>query len=149
MSQGFDPTVPVFGSGLQSNPVRANLNALFSSNSGNTAPSNPALGTLWVDTSVPTNVTLKIYNGTAWVPLIFHLETPAAVTFAGSQSRFVFTQGPPVGTWVLVHNLNCFPSVTIVDATNFVIIPDTIHYDSANQITVTFVVPVSGQAFVN
>lgn len=149
MSQGFDPTVPVFGSGLQSGPVRVNFDALFSSNSGVAAPANPVAGTLWVDVSVPANVKLKIYNGTVWVTLVEHIEDATLLTFKGSQARYVHPQAIASLTWIVNHNLNVFPSVTVVDAGNNQVIPNNIQYNSSNQITITFAVPSIGQAFIN
>ena len=61
---------------------------------------------------------------------------------------FVFTQGPPSATWVIVHNLNKNPSVTVVDTGDSVIIP-SIHYDNVNQVTVTFGSATSGKAYLN
>ena len=61
---------------------------------------------------------------------------------------FVFTQGAPSAVWVIVHNLNKQPSVTVVDTGESVVIP-TVHYDSANQITATFGSATSGKAYLN
>lgn len=61
---------------------------------------------------------------------------------------FVFTQGPPSSTWVIVHNMNKFPAIEIVDSGDSVIIP-SIHYDNVNQITATFGSATSGKAYLN
>ena len=61
---------------------------------------------------------------------------------------FVFTQGPPSATWVIVHNMNKYPSIEVVDTGDSVIIP-TIHYDNVNQITATFGSATSGKAYLN
>jgi hypothetical protein len=66
----------------------------------------------------------------------------------GVSPTFIFTQSSPLATWTIVHNLNKWPSVTIVDSGNSVIIP-SIHYDSVNQTTVTFGSPTSGKAYLN
>lgn len=63
-------------------------------------------------------------------------------------SSFVFTQGIPASTWVIVHNLNKQPSITVVDTGDSVVIP-TVHYDNPNQITVTFGSATTGKAYLN
>jgi len=51
-------------------------------------------------------------------------------------------------TWVVNHNLNKYPSVTIVDSGNNVVIAD-IAYSSKTQLTITFTSASSGKAFLN
>ena len=65
-----------------------------------------------------------------------------------SQGTFVFTQDNVADTWVIVHNLNKYPSATVVDSGLNVNIGD-ITYDSKNQITIRFSAPFSGKAFLN
>ncbi len=145
MVQGFDPNVPVPGS-AQSAPIKTNFNALFTTNSGPNPPASPNIGTLWIDTSDANNIKLKWFDGTVFRTLLEKLEsTPMAVS---GQTTFVqnFTNAT---TLIVTHNLNKFPSVTVVDTTNSVILPDNIVYDNANQITITFSVPTSGKVFLN
>jgi hypothetical protein len=61
---------------------------------------------------------------------------------------YTFTQSSAVNPWVILHNLNRHPSVTIVDSGGYVIEPD-VHYDSLNQVTVTFAAVTSGVAYLN
>lgn len=63
--------------------------------------------------------------------------------------RFTFTQGVSDSTWVIKHNLNAEPSVTVVDTAGKVQIPDEIIYDSKNQITVQFLSEFAGKAYLN
>ena len=56
-------------------------------------------------------------------------------------------------TWTITHNLNRFPSVTVVDSANTVVI-GTIVYNSINQLTITFfaggsAVAFQGKAYLN
>mgnify|MGYP003624649924 FL=1 len=53
-----------------------------------------------------------------------------------------------IATWVITHNLGKFPSVTIVDVNNEIVIGD-IDYTSSNIVTVTFNNPFAGCAFLN
>lgn len=63
-------------------------------------------------------------------------------------ASYIHTQGAPSDTWIITHNLNRQPSVTVVDTGDSVIIP-SIHYDSANQVTLTFGSATSGKAYLN
>ena len=54
----------------------------------------------------------------------------------------------PLASWVITHNLGKFPSVTIVDVNNEIVIGD-IDYTSSNIVTVTFNNPFAGCAFLN
>jgi hypothetical protein len=62
--------------------------------------------------------------------------------------NFDFTQGVPSATWIIQHNLNKYPSATVVDSGGNVNIGD-ITYDSKNQITIRFSAPFSGEAYLN
>lgn len=62
---------------------------------------------------------------------------------------FVYEQGIASDTWVIVHNLGKYPSVTAVDSAGNVQIPDEVQYDSENQITVQFIGSFAGKAFLN
>src|SRR4249919_3282519 len=65
-----------------------------------------------------------------------------------SGSTHIHTQGSPSSIWVIGHNLGWWPSITVVDTGNTVIDPD-IHYDSINQVTLTFGSPTTGKAYLN
>lgn len=61
---------------------------------------------------------------------------------------YVFTQGVPAATWTITHNLNKFPSVSVVDTANSNGFGD-VTYNSANQLTITFSGAFAGKAFLN
>ncbi len=63
-------------------------------------------------------------------------------------NTFVFSQPSTSATWVIVHNMGKFPSVSIVDSGKSLVIGN-VTYDSLNQVTITFSVPFSGSAFLN
>lgn len=69
-------------------------------------------------------------------------------TVGSSDRNFVHNQGAAATSWTVNHGLGKFASVMVVNSGNNVIIPD-IHYDSANQITLTFGSPQDGKAYVN
>jgi len=66
----------------------------------------------------------------------------------GSDANYVHTQGSPSTTWVVVHNLNKYVAVDVVDTGGSVVIPN-VHYDSLNGVTLIFGSPTSGKVFVN
>ena len=51
-------------------------------------------------------------------------------------------------TWSITHNLNKYPSVSIVDSSNEEVIGEVEHIN-ANSLTVKFSAPFSGKAFLN
>ena len=61
---------------------------------------------------------------------------------------YTHTQASASATWTIVHNLNCKPSVTIVDSGGNLQIGDVL-YDSDNQITLAFAAAFSGFAYLN
>ena len=63
------------------------------------------------------------------------------------------TQSSVSNTWTITHKLNRFPSVTVIDSTNTVVI-GTVVYNSVNQLTITFfaggsAVAFQGKAYLN
>jgi len=50
--------------------------------------------------------------------------------------------------WVITHNLGRYPSVTVVDNDNKVVVGD-IKYDNTNTVTITFDAAFTGCAFLN
>lgn len=85
---------------------------------------------------------------TEWVPL-YGPSTPGPQGPQGPPgASFTFTQATLSASWVVVHNLNVFPSVTVVDSGGTQILAD-VHYDNANQVTLTFGSPTSGKAYLN
>lgn len=61
---------------------------------------------------------------------------------------FVFDQPSLSTIWTVVHNLDGFPFVSTVDTAGTVI-HGSVHYDSADQVTITFSEPLSGRAFLS
>lgn len=65
-----------------------------------------------------------------------------------AHGTYTHSQSAASATWTIVHNLNCKPSVTIVDSGGNVQIGEVL-YVSDNQITVTFAAAFSGYAYLN
>jgi hypothetical protein len=101
------------------------------------SPGPPGDVEIYEQPNIPTE---PVEIGALWI------DTDAAPS--GFVSTFIFTQSMPSATWTIVHNLNKWPSVTIIDSGDSIIIP-SVHYDSVNQITVTFGSATSGKAYLN
>ena len=66
---------------------------------------------------------------------------------------FTHNQNTTSNTWTITHNLNRFPSVTVVDSGNTVV-EGTVVYNSNKQLTITFFsagspLAFSGKAYLN
>ena len=66
---------------------------------------------------------------------------------------YTHNQSTTSNTWTITHNLNRFPSVTVVDSAD-TIVYGTVVYNSANQLTITFfqggsALAFSGKAYLN
>jgi len=61
---------------------------------------------------------------------------------------YIHTQDVPLTTWIINHNLGSFPSVTVVDSLNHVVVGD-ISYNNSNMLTITFSIPFAGYAYLN
>ena len=59
---------------------------------------------------------------------------------------YTHNQSSTSDTWTITHNLNRFPSVTVVDSAD-TIVYGTVVYNSANQLTITFFEGSSALAF--
>jgi hypothetical protein len=66
----------------------------------------------------------------------------------GSDANYVHSQTTPDDVWVISHNLGKFPAVDVVDSASTVVIGE-VHYEDENSITVSFVAPFAGKAFLN
>ena len=62
--------------------------------------------------------------------------------------HFVFTKSTPDSIWEITHDLDKYPSVTVVDSAGSVVIGD-ITYTSKSALTVTFSAAFSGKAYLN
>ena len=65
-----------------------------------------------------------------------------------ADKTFVYTQAVPATNWVINHNLNKFPSVTVVDSGNTTV-EGSITYNNQNTVTLSFSAQFSGKAYLN
>jgi|TARA_B110000503_G_scaffold128722_1_gene200130 hypothetical protein len=72
----------------------------------------------------------------------------ALFTLAAGDKNFVFSQAAASATWVVQHNLNKFPSCTMVLGTGQQGYGDVTFIDE-NNLTITFASAESGKAYIN
>lgn len=61
---------------------------------------------------------------------------------------YTHNQGTSSSTWTITHNLGYYPSVTVVDNGNNVVIGD-VSYVSVNQVSVSFSASFGGKAYLS
>jgi hypothetical protein len=66
----------------------------------------------------------------------------------GGDKTYAYPQDVPSDTWVVTHNMNKYPSVSVVDSAGSAVVGEVL-YDSINQVTINFSAPFSGKAFFN
>jgi hypothetical protein len=69
------------------------------------------------------------------------------VSSSSSTLEYVHTQGTPLDTWVIDHNMGCYPSVTVIDSSNNQV-EGSVTYDTINRITIRFTSGFSGRAIL-
>jgi hypothetical protein len=62
--------------------------------------------------------------------------------------HYTHAQAVPAAVWVVVHNLGKYPSVSVADSAGTDWVGD-VHYDSIDQVTVTFGRPFAGTCYLN
>ena len=78
----------------------------------------------------------------------FPLNVLAEYVSQSLTPTYIFEQIIPTSTWVIQHDLESFPSVTIVDSANNVVVGYQM-YNNNNQITLQFSAPFAGKAYLN
>ena len=69
-------------------------------------------------------------------------------TGGGSSSTYVHTQGEAASAWLIVHNMNKRPSVTVVDTADSVV-EGELQYVDDDRVLVTFKGAFKGKAYLN
>lgn len=95
-----------------------------------------------------------IVAGTADHSILLNRDLPdqhpiSAITgLEEALSTFVFEQGVASNVWVIEHNLNKYPTITLVDSAG-VEFQARKEYNSLNQVTVYLNGATTGKAFLN
>lgn len=64
-----------------------------------------------------------------------------------NNTSYLYIQETISNKWVITHNMNKFPSVTIIDENNSLIFTD-VCYDNENQITINFSKEIKGKVYL-
>ena len=86
-------------------------------------------------------------NGSLDLNKYYDFATFTISTGIGDKT-FVFTQGVPALVWTIQHDLNKFPSVSVVDTANTGVLSQ-IDYIDNNNITITNTAQFAGKAYLN
>lgn len=65
-----------------------------------------------------------------------------------NDKNYVHNQTTSSDTWVIQHNLNKLPSVTVIDSAEEEVVGE-ITYNNINQLTIRFAAPFKGKATLN
>ena len=77
-----------------------------------------------------------------------YLMADGSVNGNGGDLNFIHNQGVASATWAITHGLNKYPSITVIDSANRVVVGQ-IEYININSLTITFTASFSGKAYLN
>ena len=72
----------------------------------------------------------------------------AAETIEAKSKTYVFEQGIAAESWDIVHNLNKYPSVTVIDSAGDQVFAN-LNYVDENELVLNFGAEFSGKAYLN
>ena len=105
-----------------------------------------------VPENYPVTITLHLlsgdYNDFINKPSINGVTLVGNQTSEDLQLAYVYTQNEASDVWVIHHHLDKYPSVTIVDSANTVVLGQ-VSYDSKEQVTIRFNGTFKGKAYLN
>ena len=134
----FDVTDPI--TGLTSTTL---VDSILTQNA------NPGGTTLTIAGNISITGTLADSNASVGTNGQVLTSTVTGIAWADNvQATFEFTQGVPATTWNITHNLNKFPSITVIDTGNTVVTGEY-NYTSNNTVTLTFSAAFAGKAYLN
>jgi hypothetical protein len=97
-------------------------------------------------------------NTTTYVNDIISITTPSGTSSFGTSDvvtqvvvpdiAYAHTQGTASATWTILHNLDFYPNVTVVDSAG-TIVEGEISYTNRNQVVLTFAASFSGKAYLS
>tara|TARA_R110002126_G_scaffold206843_1_gene353932 strand:- start:191 stop:631 length:441 start_codon:yes stop_codon:yes gene_type:complete len=77
-----------------------------------------------------------------------YLMADGSVGTNAGDLNFIHNQGVASASWSITHNLNKFPSITVIDSANRVVV-GAVEYININSLTITFTASFSGKAYLN
>ena len=75
-------------------------------------------------------------------------QQDGGVVSVSYNDTYVHTQGAPSSSWLVTHDMNKYPSVTVVDSSDNVV-EGEVEYNSLNTLTINFSGGFSGKAYIN
>ena len=144
---GTDLTVPLFLD--VADPITGVVQTTLA-DSIMTQNANPGGTTLTIAGNISIAGTLADNNGNIGVLGKVLTSTGAGIVWDDSpqSATFVFTQGVPATTWNITHNLGKFPSITVIDTGNTVVVGEY-NYTSNTNVILTFSAGFAGKAYLN
>lgn len=82
------------------------------------------------------------------LPLRMTMPDVQVVEVYSQNSTYIFTQAVAAADWYIQHDLNKYPSVTVVDSANTLVMGG-VEYVSPNVVILHFSAPFSGKAYLN
>ena len=105
----------------------------------------------------PIHASEHLTNGVDSIPVVTTLQDGLMAkedkikldsAVANSHSNYTHNQITPLSTWNIIHNLNRYPNVTIVDSAGNLVITD-IKYISENEVQSNSTAPFGGKAHLS
>lgn len=76
------------------------------------------------------------------------LQADLHITTKGKDKHFTYEQAIASAEWVIIHNLNKKPAITVVDSADTVWYGEY-EYNDLNTVTLRFNAPFTGKAYLN
>lgn len=96
----------------------------------------------------PNDTVMVAFVGDSMIDGIIIENISSGIISNNPDTTFVHEQIASSAEWIITHNLNKYPSVTLVDSAGSVVGGD-IEYVSQNEINIKFSSAFSGRAFLN
>jgi len=91
---------------------------------------------------------LSYKSGSGVIKALHYYGLQVDIDGVETDKNFVFTQGTASTTWNIQHNLNKFPSVSVVNNNNVLMYGETTYVDT-NNLIINFSAGFSGKAYLN
>jgi hypothetical protein len=103
-----------------------------------------------INSGQPINIAVQqpALQNTIIIPTSTTSMSIKGVTGGGGDAHYMHSQGTAEANWVVNHNLNKKPSVTVVDSMDN-IVHGEVEYLNNNSVSLTFAGAFSGKAYFN
>lgn len=107
-----------------------------------------SLASPYVFKVTPLNLGLGLTGSADFTGATVNINLDLSYIQAQTRENYVHDQQVASDTWTVVHNLNKYAAINIVDTSNDIIMGE-VKYNSLNQLTITFTAAISGKAYLN